>query len=86
MVKAVILLNTKVKSPKEQVLEKLKKIKGVNKVYNTSYGLYDYIAKVQTKTVAELKTNIIKRIQKLDAFISTTTLLIIQKQIRKGKN
>jgi DNA-binding Lrp family transcriptional regulator len=81
MVEAVVLVNTEFESPKNQVLENLKEINGVNKAYTTSYGVYDFIAKVQTKTITELKTNVLERIRKIDAVESTTTLVVTQKQL-----
>jgi DNA-binding Lrp family transcriptional regulator len=81
MVEAVVLVNTEFESPREQVFENLKKINGVNKAYITAYGVCDFVAKVQTKTITELKNNVLKSIRKIDAVMSTTTLVVAQKKL-----
>lgn len=79
MVDAVVLINTDIESPQDQVLENLKEINGVDKAYNTTYGVYDFIAEVQTKTLDELKTSVLQRIRKIDSVDSTTTLVVAKK-------
>jgi DNA-binding Lrp family transcriptional regulator len=64
MVEAVVLVNTEFESPREQVYENLKEIIGVNKAYTTVHGVYDFVAKVQTKNVVELKSYVLERIRK----------------------
>jgi DNA-binding Lrp family transcriptional regulator len=78
MVEAVVLVNTEFESPREQVFENLKEIKSVNKAYTTAYGVYDFVAKVQTNNVAELKSNVLDRIRKIDSVMSTTTLVVAE--------
>ena len=79
MVEAVVLVNIEFESPKNQVLENLKEINGVNKAYTTSYGVYDFIAKVRTKTMNELRNVVLEHIRKIDAVESTTTLVVTQR-------
>jgi DNA-binding Lrp family transcriptional regulator len=79
MVEAVVLVNSDFESPQDQVLENLKEIKGVDKAYSTSYGVYDFVAKVQTKTIGELKNSVLEHIRKLNAVVSITTLVVTQK-------
>jgi hypothetical protein len=45
----------------------------------SSYVVYDFVAKVQTKKVDELKTNALGCVRKIDAVDSTTTLVGNQK-------
>jgi DNA-binding Lrp family transcriptional regulator len=86
MVEAVVLVNTEFESPRDRVLQNLKEINGVNKAYTTAYGVYDFVAEVQTKTVAELKSNILERIRKIDAVMSTTTLVVAENSFESVKN
>ena len=79
MVEAIVLVNTEFDSSKKQVLENLQEINGVHEAYATSYGVYDFVAKVQTKTVDELSSNVLESIGKIDAVDSTTTLVVNQK-------
>jgi DNA-binding Lrp family transcriptional regulator len=86
MVEAVVLVNTELELAQSQVLQDLKEINGVNKAYTTAYGVYDFVAKVQTKTLAELKRNVIEQIQEMDAVMSTTTLVVSENSFRSEKN
>jgi DNA-binding Lrp family transcriptional regulator len=79
MVEAVVLINTDIESPQDQVFENLKEINGVDKAYNTNYGVYDFVAEVQTKTIDELKTSVLQHIRKLDSVDSTTALVVAKK-------
>jgi DNA-binding Lrp family transcriptional regulator len=86
MVEAVVLVNTEFESQQEQVFQNLKEINGVNKAYTTAYGVYDFVAKVQTKNVAELKSNVLERIRKIDSVMSTTTLVVAENSFESEKN
>jgi DNA-binding Lrp family transcriptional regulator len=79
--KLLFLINTDVESPpkKNQVFGDLKEINGVNKVYNTNYSIYDFVAEVQTKAMAKLKALVFQRIREIDAVESTTTLVVAKK-------
>ena len=79
MVEAVVLINSRIESPQDQVFENLKEIDGVDKAYNINYGVYDFIAKLRTKTMNELKNVVLEHIRKIDSIESTTTLLVAQK-------
>lgn len=79
MVEAVVLINTEFDSPQKQVLENLQKTNDVDEAYATSDGIYDFVAQVQTKTVDELKNNVLECIRKIDSVDSTTTLVVNQK-------
>jgi len=79
MVEAVVLINSKIESPQDQVFENLKEIDGVDKAYTTRHGVYDFVAKVQTETMNELKNVVFEHIRKIDAVSSTTTLLVAKK-------
>jgi DNA-binding Lrp family transcriptional regulator len=79
MVEAVVLINTKIESPQDQVFGNLKEIDGVDKAYTTRHGVYDFVVKVRTKTMNKLRNVVLEHIQKIDAVESTTTLLVAQK-------
>lgn len=76
MVKTIVLVNTEFDSSQKQVLENLQEINGVDEAYATSYGVYDFLAEVQTKTLDELKNNVLEKIDSVD---STTALVVTQK-------
>jgi DNA-binding Lrp family transcriptional regulator len=78
MVEAVVLVNTEFESSRGQIFENLKEIDGIDKAYITAHGVYDFVAKVQTKTIDELKNNVLEPIRKIDAVMSTTTLVIAE--------
>jgi DNA-binding Lrp family transcriptional regulator len=86
MIEAVILVNTEFESPEEQVLQNLKEIHGVNKAYTTAHGVCDYVAKVQTKNVAELKSTVLERICTIDSVMSTSTLVVAENSFESEKN
>jgi len=86
MVEAVVLVNTEFESPQDQVLKNLKEIDGVNKAYTTAYGVYDHVAKVQTKNVAKRKSNVLERIQRIVSVMSTVTLVVAENSFESGKN
>jgi DNA-binding Lrp family transcriptional regulator len=79
MVEAVALLNTKFDSSQKQVLENLQEINGVDEAYATSYSVYDFVAKVQTKTLDELKNNVLGNIRKIDSVDAATILVVTKK-------
>jgi DNA-binding Lrp family transcriptional regulator len=85
MVEAVVLAHTEFESPQEQIFKKLQKINGVNEAYITASGVYNFVAKVQSKTIIELKNIFIKIILKIDSVMSTTTLVVAQKSIKDEK-
>jgi DNA-binding Lrp family transcriptional regulator len=78
MVDAVVLVNTDFDSSQKQVLENLQEIKGVDEAYAISYGVYDFVAEVQTRSVDELKEIVLESIRKIDSVDSATTLVVTQ--------
>jgi DNA-binding Lrp family transcriptional regulator len=85
MVEAVVLVNTEFEFP-DQVFQNLKEIDGVNKAYTTAYSFYDYVAKVQTKNVEELKSNVLERIRRIISVMSTATLVVAENSFESEKN
>lgn len=73
MVIAYVLMNSEVGS-EESVLKKLNSIMEVKEAH-TTYGVYDIIALVETKTMQELKDIISWKIRRLDKVRSTLTLI-----------
>ncbi len=79
MVEALVLINTQFESSQDQTLEDLKEIKLVNTVYTTVHGVYDFVVRVKTETANELKNKVLESIQKIDAVVSMTTLVMAKK-------
>lgn len=75
MVEAVVLINAETELPQNQVLEKLKKIIGVDEAYS-SFGVYNFVAKVQAESIDELKALVFQRIRRTYSIQSTLTLLV----------
>ena len=75
MVKAFVLISTKTKSPRNHILGDLKKITAVDKAYS-SYGVYDFVTKVQTESIDKLKKIVFQRIRKIHNVRSTVTLMV----------
>jgi DNA-binding Lrp family transcriptional regulator len=71
-----VLLNTE-PSQMESVLEKIKKIDGIEEAYIV-YGVYDICAKVKTEIPKELK-GIVQKIRIQDNVRSPLTLMVIKK-------
>jgi DNA-binding Lrp family transcriptional regulator len=76
MVEAFILVNAEFDLSQKQILENLQEIDYVDEVYSIAYGVYDFIAEVQTETVDELKNSVLESIHNLDAVDSATTLIV----------
>ena len=76
MAKAYVLINSEI-GKESDVLEELKNVEGVKEAF-TVYGVYDVIAKVETKTVRELKEVVIAKIRKLDYVKSTLTMIVME--------
>ena len=73
---AFVLINTEIGS-EEEVLNKLKKVEGVEEAY-CGYGAYDIIAKIKANNMEKLKEIITWKVRKLDKIRSTLTILITQ--------
>jgi DNA-binding Lrp family transcriptional regulator len=75
MATAFILLNAELgKGP--HVEASLDAISEVKEVF-TIYGVYDYIAKIETKTMSEIKEIIAFKIRQISFIRSTLTLIFI---------
>ena len=75
---AYILLNTEIGAEK-QVLKALRRIEGVEEVYNL-WGVYDIIVNVKADNMNELKHIITGRIEKIGKINSKLTMLVTEKE------
>jgi len=75
---AFVLINTEMGSENE-VLEALKKIENVKEAY-VVYGVYDIIARVEAKSMDQLKDIITWKIRRLNKVRSTLTMMAVQGQ------
>jgi DNA-binding Lrp family transcriptional regulator len=71
-----VLINTE-PDQMERVLEKLKKIDGVEEVHML-YGVYDIIAKVKADTMDKLKEIVAWHVRSVDKVRSTLTTIVIE--------
>jgi len=71
-----VLINTE-PDQMERVLEKLKKIDGVEEAYML-YGVYDIIAKVKADTMDKLKEIVTWHVRSVDKVRSTLTTIVIE--------
>jgi DNA-binding Lrp family transcriptional regulator len=62
----------------DHVLEKTKKIEGVEEAY-ISYGIYDIAAKVRADSMDNLKEVITNRLRQIANVRSTLTLILVEK-------
>jgi DNA-binding Lrp family transcriptional regulator len=76
MVLAYVLINSEI-GKETELLKALKNIDGVKEVFNV-YGVYDIIAKVEGKTVNELKEVVIAKIRQLNYVRSTLTMIVME--------
>jgi len=76
MVSAYVLINSEI-GKETELLKELKKINGVKEVFSV-YGVYDIIAKVEGKTVNELKEVVIAKIRQLNYIRSTLTMIVME--------
>ena len=58
----------------QQVIEQLKKIRGVEEILGT-YGNYDIVAKVESLSIEDLRETIIMKIRRIKHICCTTTLM-----------
>lgn len=73
---AYVLMNSEL-GQGSKVETELRKIVEVKEVYAV-YGVYDYLAKVETENMRELKDVISNKIRKIDNILSTLTLITIE--------
>jgi DNA-binding Lrp family transcriptional regulator len=71
---AFVLINADSGSERK-LLEQIKNMGGVKEAYLV-YGTFDVIAKVETKSLEELRTQISAKTRKLDNVVSTMTLIV----------
>jgi DNA-binding Lrp family transcriptional regulator len=76
MVLAYVLINSEI-GKETELLKELKNISGVKEVFSV-YGVYDIIAKVEGKTVNELKEVVIAKIRQLNYVKSTLTMIVME--------
>jgi DNA-binding Lrp family transcriptional regulator len=76
MTTAFVLINTEL-GQGTHVEEALKDIDAVKEVY-TVYGVYDYIIKLETETMSNLKNIIASKIRRIDFIRSTLTMLCVE--------
>lgn len=69
---AFVLINTEIGS-EEEVLQALKKLKGVEEAHIV-FGGFDIVAKIQARSVDELKEIVTLRIRRLNKVTLTQTL------------
>lgn len=76
MPKAFVLINSEI-GAESSLLGKLKSIEGVEEAY-VVYGVYDLVAKIEAKTMNELKEIVSSKIRKLDKVRSTLTMIVVE--------
>jgi len=76
MATAIVLVNTETGS-EDDVVESLRKLDAVKEAY-VSYGVYDIVAKVEGKTLGNLKEIITHKVRKQDNVRSTLTLIVVE--------
>ena len=76
MPKAFVLINVESGS-EEEVLEEIKKIKGVEEAYY-SYGVYDIIAKVKADSMEKLRDTVTRKVRTIVRVRSTLTLIMME--------
>jgi DNA-binding Lrp family transcriptional regulator len=76
MATAFVLINTDL-SQGSQVETLLKDMGGVKEIYAV-YGVYDYIVKLETQSMAELKDIIAHKIRRIQHVRSTLTLISLE--------
>ncbi len=75
MISAVVLLNTDLDS-QDKVLEKLKKVEGVEEAHAV-YGVYDLLIKIKAHSFDKLKEITKFRIKQVDGVTSALTLMVV---------
>jgi DNA-binding Lrp family transcriptional regulator len=73
---AYILINTEIGSESD-VLEKLKKVEGVEEAHNL-WGVYDIIASIKADTMDKLTSIINKKIEEIGKVNSKLTMIITE--------
>ena len=76
MVIAFVTVQTEGGGKEKEVLEKIRKTKGVQEAFIV-YGAYDIIAKVVAESEDELRIIVSKGIRKIKAVNSTGTMIVV---------
>jgi DNA-binding Lrp family transcriptional regulator len=76
MVSAVVLVNTELGSSRDEVIESIKNIEGVEEAH-AIYGVYDLIIKIKALTLDKLKETIKLRVRQTVGVTSSLTLMIV---------
>ncbi|HID16779.1 TPA: Lrp/AsnC family transcriptional regulator [Candidatus Bathyarchaeota archaeon] len=76
MAMAYVLINSEV-GKENDVIKALKAVNGVKEAFNV-YGVYDIVAKVETKSVKELREVVIAKIRQLDYVKTTLTMIVME--------
>ncbi len=74
--KAYLLVKLSYPSHKE-VIEKLKKIKGVKNIYAVA-GTFDLILRIEIRSIAKVYNSILREVEKIDGIKEVTTMTIIK--------
>lgn len=65
----------------EELLEDLIKVEGVKEVHSV-YGIYDFIVKVEAKSLEELKDTITWKIRRLSKIKASVTMVVAQSRAK----
>lgn len=76
MSKAFVLINTDLGEGSE-VFDALKTIPEVKEVYGV-YGVYDYVVRLESDTMQNLKDTITSSIRRLNHVRSTLTMIVVE--------
>lgn len=74
--RAIVLVNVE-SGFEDLVLEKMKKVEGVEEAY-ISYGVYDIVIKIRADAMDDLKKIVTNRIRQISNVRATLTLLLVK--------
>jgi DNA-binding Lrp family transcriptional regulator len=78
MAKAFVLINAEPASEKE-ILERLREVPEVKEAH-FMYGVYDFIAEVETDSMNRLKEVVYQKVRKLDKVRATITIIVVEEE------
>jgi DNA-binding Lrp family transcriptional regulator len=73
---AIVLINSEVGS-EDELLRELRKLNNVSEAHAV-YGVYDILAKVEAKTMKELREVITSKVRKLKNLRSPLTMMVLE--------
>ena len=73
---AIVLINAEVGS-EDELLKELRKLNNVSEAHAV-YGVYDIVAKVEAKTMKELKEVITSKVRRLKNLRSSLTMMVVE--------